>query len=310
MKIRSGCLILLLSAGIVFSGNLALSSLRAAQPEGSDKEVSKEEKEILESAKKLVAAFDKGDAEAISQAWLPEGDYITQEGHHFKGREAIQAAFKTFFAQSKGATLRMNVTSIRIVTPELAIIDGISEVIPEGGGAPDAARYHVVRVKKGGNWMIASVREAAYTPPSNFQKLQVVSWLIGDWVDDVKDGELARVSYHWTENENFIIGETEVALKEIPVSGATQWIGWDESKKQIRSWSFASNGGFGEATWSNEGKKWMIKVKSVLPDGTRMSATNVITIVDKDHLTWQSVNRMVNDKKVEDTSVIKMKRAE
>ena len=87
-----------------------------------------------------------------------------------------------------------------------------------------------------------------------------------------------------------------------------QRIGWDPIKKQIRSWTFDEDGGFGEATWTRDGDRWAIKSELVLADGKKITATNIITHIDADTITWQSKDRTVDGKPVPDVKEIKMKR--
>jgi hypothetical protein len=73
-----------------------------------------------------------------------------------------------------------------------------------------------------------------------------------------------------------------------------QVIGWDESTKQIRSWVFDSDGGFGDGIWSRKENRWTIKSTGTLPDGGKSSAVQIMTQVDGDSFKWQSVNREVD----------------
>lgn len=73
-----------------------------------------------------------------------------------------------------------------------------------------------------------------------------------------------------------------------------QMIGWDPAAKQIRSWVFDSDGGFGEGTWTKKESRWFIPFTGTLPDGSKSSAVNIITYLDNDTFTWQSVNREVD----------------
>jgi hypothetical protein len=52
----------------------------------------------------------------------------------------------------------------------------------------------------------------------------------------------------------------------------------------------------------------VIKVQSVLPDGKKATATNIITHTDADTVTWQSTERKVDDKPLPDTKAITLKR--
>jgi uncharacterized protein (TIGR02246 family) len=271
------------------------------------KDNAKEEAALKKRAQEFVAAFDKGDAKAVASFWTENGDYADQAGHQYKGRKAIQELYQKLFTEHKALKLRIHPTAVRVVNPDLAIEDGVTEVIP-GDGPPSRARYTVVHVKHDGQWYLESVREGEAVAPSNVVHLAPLDWLVGEWVDEAEKGELARASYSWAENQNFIVGTFATTLKEVPVAGGTQWIAWDAAAKQIRSWAFDSNGGFSEGAWSKDGNKYTIKSVTTTPTGKKVAATNVVTMVDNDHLTWQSVKRSVDGKEIPDTEVVKMKR--
>jgi hypothetical protein len=74
-----------------------------------------------------------------------------------------------------------------------------------------------------------------------------------------------------------------------------QIIGWDPVAKQIRSWVFDSDGGFGQATWNKKEDQWFIQQKGVLADGRQASSVNIIRYVDENTCTIQSVNRTVDN---------------
>ncbi|MFI4874585.1 MAG: DUF4440 domain-containing protein, partial [Blastopirellula sp. JB062] len=75
-------------------------------------------------------------------------------------------------------------------------------------------------------------------------------------------------------------------------SSGMQIIGWDPSVKQIRSWVFDSDGGFGEGTWSKKGDSWQVQLNGVAPNGSKSSSVNVFTKIDEDAFSWQSVSRV------------------
>jgi uncharacterized protein (TIGR02246 family) len=283
---------------------LIASSSRAADTKNN----SADEKALQDRAKAFVAAFNKGDAKALAAFWTPDGDYMDEDGRHYQGRKAIEESFEKLFAAAKGAELRTHRTSFRVVKPDLAIADGLMEVVPPDGGPPTVARYTAVHVRQDGEWFLESVREAAATAPSNAENLEELAWLIGDWTDEVETGAAARASFSWAENENFIVSTFATTLKDVPVTGGTQWIGWDAAAKHIRSWSFDSSGGFSEGAWSKDGNKFLSKTTATLRDGRKVSATIVVTLVDADHFTWQSTQLSVDGKSVPDTGVVKMKR--
>jgi uncharacterized protein (TIGR02246 family) len=269
----------------------------------------KEEAALLKNAEAFVAAFHKGDAKALAAFWVADGDYTDQTGHHLKGRAAIEKSFAEFFAENKGLQLRINIEALRFVTPDVAIEDGVTEVIPPDGAPPSRARYTAVHVKQSGQWRLDSVRDAAFGPRGNYENLRGLEWAIGDWADENGKGDVARVSFAWSEGQNFIVSHFTTTFKNIAIGGGTQWIGWDPRAKGLRSWTFETDGGFGEGGWVKEGNnKWVIKSKTVLPDGKQVVATNVLTHVDADTLSWHSRERTVDGNVLPDTKEIRMKR--
>jgi hypothetical protein len=86
-------------------------------------------------------------------------------------------------------------------------------------------------------------------PPSNYENLRGLEWVIGEWVDETPGGELSRVSFAWSTDQNFIVSTRTVETKDGTLDRGTQWIGWDPVNKQIRSWNFEADGGFGEGAF-------------------------------------------------------------
>jgi len=289
---------------ILTLASLPLSSLpaSAANQETADKDT------ILDNAKAFVDAFEKGDAKAVAALWAEDGDYVDLDGRHLQGRTAIEDAFKEFFKENKGLKLRIDVKSVRFVTPDVAIEDGTSSVIPSDGAPPGPASYPNVHVKKGGQWVLQSVREAPYTPPGNYEHLHGLDWAVGEWVDEGNGPEIDHVTFEWTDDGNFLISTQDVTVKNTLVSRATEWIGWDPATSQIRSWSFVADGSIGENTWSTEGDQWIVKTNANLPNGKKLAATNIITRNGPDAITWQSKDRTLDGKPLPDVSEIKMKR--
>jgi len=256
----------------------------------------------------FIAAFNKGDARAVASFWTPDATYVDQVGHEYKGREAIEQLYEKVFAARKGAKVAILVTESKMVTPEVLLNDGFTEVTPADGGPGTTARFSAVLVKKDGQWYLQSVRDSVASPASNSDHLEDIGWLIGEWKGEADKGESGSAAFNWAENDNFIVSEFATTLNGIPVHGGTQWIGWDAIDKQIRSWSFYSGGGFGEAVWTRDGNKWSIKTHARTADGKKASATNVITRTGDDHMTWQMSNLIVDGKSLPDPKPVKMKR--
>jgi uncharacterized protein (TIGR02246 family) len=260
-------------------------------------------------AQEFIAAFEKGDAKAVAAFWTQNADYVDQTGREFKGRAAIEKMYEKLFAGSKGMKLNIIVTSARLVGTDVAMEDGITEVTPAGGGLPSSARFSAVLVKKDGEWYFESVRDSIPHPPSNAEHFDELEWLLGEWTGDAEKGESARASYAWAENRNFIVSQFATTVDGVPVVGGTQWIAWDAVDKQIRSYSFYSGGGIGEALWIKNGESWALTVNAKTSTGKKISATNIVTKVDNDHMTWQVTKLTVDGDAVPDPKLVKLKRA-
>lgn len=289
-------------AGAMTYGN---SQLSAADPD------SEQIAAITKTAEAFVEAFHKGHAKALAAFWMPDGDYVDENGRVLKGRKAIEDSFAELFAAKKGLKVRIDVASLKFPTPDLAIEDGTSTVLAPDGAAPSRARYTNVLVQKDGQWLLSSVREAAYTDPSNYESLRGLDWMIGEWVEESSEKPAGHVSFDWVPGQNFIISTRTMDYKDASLDNGMQVIGWDPAAKQIRSWSFEADGGFGESVWTKEGaKKWIVKTNATLADGSKVTATNIITPVDANTVTWQSKDRTAGGKPLPDTKEIKMKRVQ
>jgi uncharacterized protein (TIGR02246 family) len=268
-----------------------------------------EEDVLLKRTEAFVATFNKGDAKALADFFSTDGDMVDPEGQHIKGRKAIEEVYQHYFAATKGARLFIHITSVRVVRPDLAFEDGLTEVV-RPDGPPSAARYTVIYVKKDGQWYLESVREAIAVPPSNSKHLQDLAFLIGDWTEDVDKGGAAKASYSLAAQGNFLVNTFDLTMQDVSIAGGVQWIGWDAAGKQARSWVFLFNGGFAEAVWAKDGNTWKSALTATMRDGKKMTATNVLTKIDADHFSVQFIDRKLDGQPLPDEKAVKMKRVQ
>lgn len=300
MTRRMLCFLALAAAALGFTAWPGRAELPRAHAE--DKEA------IAKNAEAFVQAFARGDAEALAAFWMEDGDYTDQAGRHRKGRAAIEKAFQGLFAEHKGLRVRIDSLSLRFVTPDVAVEDGTSAVFSPDGAPPSRARYTNVHVKKEGKWLLSSVRETFLPPPTNYEHLSGLEWLLGDWAGEADKGKVERASLAWSDSQNYRVGALSTTLNNTPLSSSRLRIGWDPAARRIRSWLFDATGGFGEGTWVRDGKKWVVKTASVLQGGKKAAVTFVVTPVDADTLTWQARDRSVDGKALPDGREVKMKR--
>ena len=252
------------------------------------------ETEIRKAVEAYVQAFNKADAKALAAMWSPEAVYINPlSGDEVVGREAIEKQFTAIFAETKGAKLEAATDSVQFISPGVAVEHGTARLVQENE-EPEESQTTSIFVKRDGKWLLDRVtEETIVTPLSHYEKLKDLEWMVGKWTDQ---DDVAKVTTecNWTRNNNFLVRSFAIEIADrIDMSGM-QIIGWDPAAKQIRSWVFDSDGGFGEGTWTKKGNRWSVNQRGVLPDGGKTSSVNIFTYLDDNTCTLQSVNRTVD----------------
>lgn len=251
-----------------------------------------DEAAVRQAVESYVAAFNAGDAKALAALWSPEAVYTNRlTGEQVVGRESIEAQFTAIFEDLTGARLEASTNAVQFVSPNVAVESGTARV-SLADQAPEVSEYTAVYVRRDGQWLLDRVTEEDVpVVQSHYEHLKDLEWMIGTWVDEDEAGRI-ETTCQWTKNQNFLTRAfTTSAGGRVDMAGM-QIVGWDPAASQIRSWVFDSDGGFGEAVWKKKGDAWHIHATGTLPDGNRTSAVNIITFLDNDTMTWQSVNRI------------------
>ena len=247
-----------------------------------------DEAAIRKAVGAYVAAFNQADPKALAAMWSPEAVYINPEsGEEVVGREAIEIQFGEIFATAKGTQLEAQTNAIQFVSPNVARTG-----LREARDGPATRRIRTRQsIQADGHVVDASRRRMCLSCVSH-EQLKELEWMIGTWVDQDEESRI-ETTCQWTKNQNFIVRWFTVSVRDRINMAGVQIVGWDPAAKQIRSWVFDSDGGFGEGTWTNRNQCWYIQAKGTLPDGTKTSAVNIVTYVDNSTFTWQSINREV-----------------
>ncbi len=256
------------------------------EPPGASREIRK----LLTA---MEDSFRRGDAKGLAACWTPKGEFVGPTGERVEGRDNIRKAFQEFLAAHNGARLRFRVTALRLVGDDVALVDAAAELTP--AAAPDVPHSALVLVKRDNRWWIDSARETSSRTQAPAQHLKELDWLLGDWADKAAADSPVRLhsSCDWTVNRAFLIRKFRVEGRNAVLRAGTEVIGWDPRNQRIRSWVFDSSGGFGENVWIHDGKRWLVKYSGTLADGSQVSATHVLTLVDADTITLRSMDRTV-----------------
>jgi len=248
------------------------------------------------------SALEKSDGKALAVLWTPDGDIVDAAGNVMKGRESVallEPASADAAAKSK-PSFTIKDTSLRFVTPDTAVEDGTVTVVPPGGTTALEGRFTAVWVRHEGSWKLSALREARGEQVDGAATLSDLAWMVGDWTvvedaaEDSGDAPKPKVelSVRWNPTRTFLLRDMKIS----PPGGAaedaiqiTQRIGWDPLSKSIHSWVFSSDGGHGEADWSQDEGSWVARTTAVLPDGSQTSSLNIYSYDGKDRCVWRSV---------------------
>jgi uncharacterized protein (TIGR02246 family) len=283
-------------------GCLAAQQLAGKSAEGKAGDENADTAAVKKAGQSFLKAYLDRDAKAMAAHWTENGEYFADDGTVMRGRAEIEKAYSELFAKKNPRTdAEIDVTSIRFPSKDTAIEEGYFKV-RTGKGPPTSSKYTVLHVREGDKWLMAVVREW----PSEGMSIHDLDWLIGAWEAKRDDSEV-RTTYEWWGDKSFLRVSITITKKGEKREGF-QMIGKDRSTGQIRSWTFDRDGGFGEATWSRDGKKWIQESAGVLEDGSVLAATNILTPIDDDSFTFQSVQRSVGGEDADDIPPVRVTR--
>jgi uncharacterized protein (TIGR02246 family) len=274
----------------------------AKAADAKDTKHSDDEAAIRKATADFMKTVEKGDAKAVAAAWTEDGEYIDDDGTTLRGRAAIEAAYARDFAKKKIGKVEIIIESIRFPSKDTAIEEGYAKRYRDGSEHPTCSRYSVLHVREGGKWLMAVLREW----PDEGVALRDLDWLIGSWESKTEDTEV-RTTYTWDANKNSIRCQITIKAPAKTIAG-TQILLKDPRTGQLRAWIFDDDGGFGDSTWTRDGKRWVIAASGVQADGGELTATNILTPVDKDSFTWQSTERTLDGEALANIPPIKVTR--
>jgi uncharacterized protein (TIGR02246 family) len=258
-----------------------------------------DEAAIRANAARYVEAYNRRDSKTMASMWSPDAVYTAAEtGETAIGREAIAKQLDYMFAGSEDAKLKVDVETVDFVSPNVAIERGTAE-ISYSKSPTEKFDYSAVNVKRDGKWLLDRVTDTQINieppepPPSNYEHLKELEWMVGSWIDEGEDSTITT-DCQWTKNRNYLTRAFAMVIGDQVDTSGMQIVGWDPVNKQIRSWVFDSDGAFAEGSWTRKEDKWFIQQKGTLPDGGITTALNIIKKIDDDTCTWQSINRTID----------------
>lgn len=257
---------------------------------------------LAKSAEDYVVAYNKKDAAAIAALFTEDGEMCDLNGEDLiSGRDEIKAHYEEVFANKDAPSAAVEVDSVRLVAPNLAIEDGTVHLTPPGENAPPRSTQYTAVLLKGsdGTWQIASTRSLRDATDTAGQLADLEQVLKGDWTT-TNDGVRLDLAFGWDESGKFLSGEMLTSTADAPPQAGTIRIGWDAAKKSIASWIFDAKGGVSQGVWTKTDDGWLIRTEGTTGDGETMTANQELTTEGKNTLLWSVTNKVLDGEKQPD----------
>jgi uncharacterized protein (TIGR02246 family) len=123
----------------------------------------KDETAIRGLYEQLMDGWNKGNADAFAAPFTVDADFIAFDGTRFRGRRVIASSHQPLFnSWLKGSRLTGEVTSLRFLTPEVALMHALGGTIMPGKSAPSPERDSIqtlVVVKHDEAWAAHGISE-------------------------------------------------------------------------------------------------------------------------------------------------------
>jgi uncharacterized protein (TIGR02246 family) len=251
---------------------------------------------LEKTAADFIVAFNQKDAAAIAGLFAEQGEITDIEAQEVTtGREEIKAHYAEIFADKDSAAIALEVDSVRLVGPGLAIEDGTVHSTFPGDHFPARSMTYtaVLRKNEGGAWQIASTRNLRDVTSAAGHLAGLANQVKGDWTCQKEDTRF-DIAFGWDDSGQFVTGEllvTKAAAK--PLSSKLRF-GWDDVHKTISCWTFDDAGGFAKADWTPVDGIWQVRTEGTTAEGESMSANQSLAFEGKDAFVWSGKDRLID----------------
>lgn len=242
---------------------------------------------IHAAGKAYQEALSRGDVAALAKLWSPDGDIVDEAGTMMLARDMLAAEAEASKNGVKPPSITLSETSLRFLSPDVAVEDGTAEVGRPGASGRIRGRFTAGWVRSDGLWKLGFLREAKVQAASDRPQLSDLEPLVGTWRPTGDDRSI-RVVAAWNRDKTFLLRTMTVTTEDKREIEISQRIGIDPVSGQLRSWNFSSDGGHGEGVWSRDGDAWVVHTTAVAPNGVRTTSFNVYAFEDGNRLRWRS----------------------
>lgn len=261
---------------------------------------------LQKAATDFVTAYNNKDAAAVAALFTEDGEIADLSAKDLtSGREQIKGRYEEIFSGDP-ASMAIEVDSVRLVAPNLAIEDGTVHLSPAGdeNAPPRSTTYTAVLMKNAnGVWQIASSRNLTDATEAAGQLTDLADVVKGEWTCRTSDGVKLDLAFGWDPSGKFLAGDTLTTTADAEPQAGNIRIGWNAARKCIVSWIFDAKGGVIQSVWTPTDKGWLIRAEGTTADGETVNASQELTTEGNDTLIWSTTNRVVDGKKQPDTEL-------
>lgn len=122
---------------------------------------SADEAAVREVYEQFMDAWNRGSGAALAQVFTPDGDLVGFDGTHLHGRQEIAQFHQRLFDKwLRGSRLVGEVSDVRFLGPEVAVLHAVGGTILRGKRAPaperDSIQTLVAARDEDGSWRLAA----------------------------------------------------------------------------------------------------------------------------------------------------------
>ena len=291
--------------GLSFATSLWIAVVVCAESANSSDEAA-----VRQAGKDYLQALQKGDLKALADFWTADGTWTDAAGKTVKIHEWLAKSAgddknsKSPQAVGPGAGQSLTKASdvvVRFVAPNVAEEEG---TIDGAAGDADGGKGHYVAIwiKQDGRWKLSNVHEMHYGVEPGGSSLASLDIFAGQWSGTANQSTI-KVAATWDATKKYMRREFSIASGAASLAG-TQEIGWDPVSRQIKSWTFFTDGSRGEGLWEMEGNVWMVASTRILPDGKTSTSTQVYEFPDRNTMSWKTIRGTVDGQPTDDFEVV------
>ena len=277
----------------------------AEQKYDADKE------QIASRLKEFTQDVSQGKTDKLDTFWTSDAQMVTPlTGQVINGSKDISQYFVKKGQDLKGREVQFKLTSIEMKKPDLATVQGEVEFF-QNGTLVDRQARDADLVKVNGVWYLDFLKEihVDLPPAISYEHLKDLSWLLGNWRDKDQDVTI-EYKAQWDRYKNFIVQRFDMLIYGLETLEGRQVITWDPITKQIRSWIFDSDGGFGQGIWTKTDEGWSEKIDYTTPNGDTATSTNLYTKIGPTNYTYSSIDRKVGSTQLPNIEPVVVKKEE